>query len=281
VKGFACAAALGLILCGLALVGADPGSQVPAAQADAQTLGRLLALAADYCDRLSRASIDFVCLEDVSETIHDRAHGWPSQQFMTVEHHYLYDYQFIVEKGQKTEKRRILEHDGIKKKAEVTDLDTLTFYYKNVLFGAVDLLDGSRQSLYRYESKGRETLAGQAALVIDAAPIPGLGLKINTGTVWLREGDGAILKIVWDVTSMGDTEAIRKTAKEYGGTPQILQVTEFEIEKSGVRFPNRFHIEEAYITKAGKKRLRSVLDAVYRDYKFFTVSVETPVIKRP
>ncbi len=74
---------------------------------------------------------------------------------------------------------------------------------------------------------------------------------------------------------MGDTAAIRKTAKEYGGTPRILQVTEFEIEKSGIRFPNRFHIEEAYITKSGKKRIRSVLDAVYRDYKFFTVEVET------
>ena len=274
-------ALLGLLLFPALLAG-DPSSiQAPATASASAELSRLLGLAADYCDRLSRASIDFVCLEDVSETIHDRAHGWPSQQSVTVEHHYLYDYQFIVENGRKTEKRRILERDGIKKKAEVTDLDTLTFFYKNVLFGAVDLLDGTRQSLYRYEIKGRETLAGQTALVIDAAPIPGLGLKINTGTVWLREGDGAILKIVWDVTSMGDTEAIRKTAKEYGGTPRILQVTEFEIEKSGVRFPNRFHIEEAYITKSGKKRVRSVLEAVYRDYKFFTVSVETPVIKRP
>ena len=274
-------ALLGLLLFPALLAG-DPSSiQAPATASAPADLTRLLGLAADYCDRLSRASIDFVCLEDISETIYDRAHGWPSQLFVTIEHSYLYDYQFVVEKGQKTEKRRILEHDGIKKKAEVTDLDTLTFYYKNVLFGAVDLLDGSRQSLYRYESRGRETLAGQPALVIEAVPVPGLGLTVNRGTVWLREEDGAILKIVWDVTSMADTEAIRKTAKEYGGTPRILQVTEFEIEKSGVRFPNRFHIEEAYIAKSGKKRVRSVLDAVYRDYKFFTVSVETPVIKRP
>ena len=280
-KIFACVAALGLILCDPALIGAGAGGRVPAAQEEAQPLGRLLALAADYCARLSRASIDFVCLEDISETIFERGQGGPSRPSLTADHHYLYDYQFVVEKGQKTEKRRILERDGLKKKAEETDLDTLTFYYRNVLFGAVDLLDGSRQSLYRYEVKGRETLAGQPALVIEAAPVPGLGLTVNRGTVWLREGDGAILKIVWDVTSMADTEAIRKTAKEYGGTPRILQVTEFEIEKGGVRFPNRFHIEEAYITKSGKKRVRSVLDAVYRDYKFFTVSVETPVIRRP
>ena len=156
---------------------------------------------------------------------------------MTVEHRYLYDYQFVVEKGQKTEKRRILEHDGIKKKAEETDLDTLTFYYRNVLFGAVDLLDGSRQSLYRYEVKGRESLAGQPALVIEAAPVPGLGLTVNRGTVWLREGDGAILKIVWDVTSMADTEAIRKTAKEYAARPGSFRSRNSRSRRAASAFP--------------------------------------------
>ena len=34
---------------------------------------------------------------------------------------------------------KTFELDGIKKKAEETDLDTLSFFYKNVLFGAVDL----------------------------------------------------------------------------------------------------------------------------------------------
>ena len=45
--------------------------QVPTAPAqnESQMLDRLLAMAADYCARLSRASIDFVCLEDVTETI--------------------------------------------------------------------------------------------------------------------------------------------------------------------------------------------------------------------
>ena len=221
VKAFVCAAALGLILCDPALIGAGAGEggQVSAAQADAQTLGRLLALAADYCARLSRASIDFICLEDVSETIHDRAHGWPSQQFVTVEHNYLYDYQFIVENGQKTEKRLILERDGLKKKAEATDLDTRTFYYKNVLFGAVDLLAGSRQSFYRYELKGREVQDGQAVAVIDAVPSRASEFQINQGTIWLRESDAAILKIVWNVRSMENSAAILKTAQEDSRAP--------------------------------------------------------------
>ena len=78
---------------------------------------------------------------------------------------------------------------------------------------------------------------------------------------------------------MQETEAIRETARRLKSTPQILQVTEFGFEKNGVRFPNRFSIEEAYVNKKGKKSLRSTLNVVYRDYKFFTVVVDTSVIK--
>ena len=267
-----------------------PPVQVPAAPAqnESQMLGRLLAMAADYCDRLSRASIDFVCLEDVTETVIEQQpyvrpspYGRPLWNSQAVKHTYLYDYQFIVENGNKTEKRRILGRDGIKQKPEETDLDTRTFFYRNVLFGAVDLLAGSRQGFYRYELKGREVQDGKDVAVIDAVPVPGLIVVVNRGTVWLRESDAAILKISWNVTAMENSAAIRETAKELKGSPQIEQVTEFGFEKNGVRFPNRFRIEEAYIEKSGKKRLRSVLDAVYRDYKFFTVEVETGTIKRP
>ena len=250
-------------------------------------MSRLLALAAGYCARLSRASIDFVCLEDVSEKIYDwRVHypsstgpALPSWRNEPVGHRYVYDYQFIVENGNRTEKRRVLELDGVKKEGEDTELDTQTFFYKNVMFGAVDLMAESRQSFYRYELKARESQGGQAVAVIEAVPIPGLAVAVNRGTIWIRESDGAILKIVWNDRMMQETEAIRETARRLKSTPQILQVTEFGFEKNGVRFPNRFSIEEAYVNKKGKKSLRSTLNVVYRDYKFFTVVVDTSVIK--
>jgi hypothetical protein len=249
---------------------------------------RLLALAADYCDRLSRASLDFVCLEEVTETIYERTPQYPASSWgrpgwrdQVVKHDSLYDYQFVVEKGQKIEKRRILERDGIRQNGEETGLDTLTFFYTNVLFGAVDLLAASRQGFYRYEVKGRESQGGFPALVVEARPVQGLEVAANQGTVWLRQADGAVLKIVWDVTSMARTAAIQAAAKEYRGIPQVLQVTEFGLEKNGIRFPARFRIEEAYVRQKGKKRVRSVLDAVYRDYRFFTVEVDEAVIKNP
>ncbi len=278
---------LGLLLFSTLVFGSSSSIQAPASTAGGPELSRLLALAADYCDRLSRASIDFVCLESVSETIVETKpfvrpspHGLPTWYDTAVEHRYLYDYQFIVENGQKTEKRRLLAIDGVKKKGEVSYLHARTFLYKNVLFGAVDLLAGSRQGFYDYEIKGRESLRGQAALVIDAAPRPGVAAVVNLGTVWLREEDGAILKIVWNVKSMQNDPDIREMAKVFKATPEIQQVTEFGLEKNRVRFPSRFHVEEAYIDEKGQKTVRSILDTVYRDYKFFTVDFETGPIKR-
>jgi len=275
------------LLAASGLAPAAPG-QVSAPPGEPPSLDRLLAQAADYCGRLSRASIDFVCLEEVAETIIEKQpfvrpspHGRPVWQDETVKHTYLYDYQFVVEGGNKTERRRILELDGMKQKPEDTSLDTRTYVYKNVLFGAVDLLAGSRQGFYRYELKGRESQAGQAVAVIDAVPVPGLAAIVNRGTVWIREGDAAVLKILWNVAAAENSAAIRKTAKELKGTPQIQQVTEFGFEKNGVLFPSRFRIEEAYLDKKGKKKVRSVIEAVYRDYKFFTVVVDSPVVKAP
>lgn len=280
-------AVLCLLLLAVSGLGPLTPGQVSAPPGEPQSIDRLLAQAADYCARLSRASIDFVCLEEVTETIIEKQpyirpspHGLPVWQDETVEHTYLYDYQFIVENGKKTERRRILELDGMKQEPEDTSLDTRTYVYKNVLFGAVDLLSESRQGFYRYELKGRESQAGQAVAVIDAVPAPGLAV-VNRGTVWIRESDAAVLKIVWNVAETEHSAAIRETAKELKGTPQIQQATEFGFEKNGVLFPSRFRIEEAYIDKKGKKKVRSVIDAVYRDYKFFTVVVDSPVVKSP
>lgn len=277
-----------VLLFGVPAVPRALAAQAPSAGADAPALARVLGLAADYCDRLSRASLDFVCLEEITERIQDRNPVYPSSAFGRpgwrndlVEHRYLYDYQFIVKDGRKTEERRVLEIDGIKRKPEDGGLDTLTFFYKNVLFGAVDLLDLSRQPFYRYRLQARESIDGREVLVVEAEPAPGLTVAVNRGTVWLREKDAAILKIVWNVDSMARTAAIQATAKEFRGQPQILQVTEFGLEKNGVRFPTRFGIEEAYITKRGRKVVRSTMDAVYRDYKFFTVEVATTGIRRP
>jgi len=50
--------------------------------------------------------------------------------------------------------------------------------------------------------------------------------------------------------------------------------SELKIEKNGVRFPNALSIEEAYVDENGRAFVRSKVDVVYTDFKFFTVEVD-------
>jgi hypothetical protein len=258
-------------------------------QASRLRMERILKSAKDYCARLSRAALDFVCLEDIRERTRDRrmsypapAGPWssfPSWKEDVVEHTYLYDYQFISKDGQNTEKRMLLEYDGIKRKSDDATLLTNSFYFENVLFGPVDLLAESRQILYHYHLQGWDVIGGERACVIDAVPTPSFSEKINQGRIWLREKDSSIMKIVWDMKSLKHFAVITETAKKYKSVPLITQVTEFELEKNGVRFPSRFVVEEAYVDKKGKRFVKSEINVAYRNYRFFTVELDTPIIK--
>lgn len=280
-------ACLALIVFSKSLPPASP--QDIADQAALSRMDQVLKSAKDYCDRLSRAALDFVCVEEIRERTRDRRGTvpQPSSRLTTVpgwkddvtEHTYLYDYQFISKGGKNTEKRILLEVDGIKRKSDDAALLTNSFFYQNVLFGPVDLLAESRQIFYRYLLKGRDVIGGERTFVIDAVPVSWLSGETNQGQVWLRENDSSIMKIVWDMKSLKQFAVIDETARRYKSVPQITQVTEFELEKNGVRFPSRFSIEEAYIDKKGKKFVKSNITVVYRNYRFFTVEIDTPIIR--
>ena len=69
-----------------------------------------------------------------------------------------------------------------------------------------------------------------------------------------------------------------KRGERYGMKPRIKITSEFEVEKNGIRFPTRHLIEEAYVGPATmstpSKFVRSRITVIYKDFRFFTVSVE-------
>ena len=57
--------------------------------------------------------------------------------------------------------------------------------------------------------------------------------------------------------------------------PQIAFVSEYGLEKNGVRFPTRYRITEAYRDRRGNVLFpQSETVVVYEAYKFFTVETE-------
>jgi len=253
---------------------------------------KILEKTREYCSRLKNAAFYYVCLEEVSERINisrdiaqniltqslSGENGQMETRFKTpiriIENKYIYDYQ-LVQKDYKTEERRILlEENGAKRNEKDAPLKTVMFRYQKVLFGPIDLLSGYWQHHHDYKIVSEEMLNGVKTVVIEAIPKPSLKQRHFFGKIWVNEGNFSILKIEWSQKSIGNFQILEDIAKRYNSEPQITLVSEYNIERNGIKFPSRYLIEEAYINERGNKFIRSEIIAIYRDYKFFTVETE-------
>jgi len=239
--------------------------QTVAEKPQADRLAAVLKKSAEYCQRLGGAALDFVCLEEVKEL---------TARFTPETRVYLYDYQF-VRKGQETkEKRRLVAVDGKNVEVREAELQAIMFRYENVLFGPVGLLSQSWQAYHEYKIVGEEGSGPEKILVIEATPGP-LPLEAHCyGRLWVREKDGAVLKIVWDQRSLGNYRDVEDWAKSHGVEARITAFCEYGVEKNGLRFPSRNYSEQAYIDSDKRKTVSALITVAYKDYKFFTVETE-------
>jgi hypothetical protein len=241
------------------------GAQTPAEKLQADRLAVVLKRSAAYCQRLGGAALDFVCMEEVKEH---------TARFTPETRIYLYDYQFVRKNEETKEKRGLVAVDGKKVQAREADLQAIAFHYENVLFGPVGLLSESWQAYHEYKIVGERGSGPEKTVIIEATPGP-VPLEAHCyGRLWVREKDGAVLKIVWDQRSLGNYRDVEEWAKSHGAVAQITSYCEYGIEKNGLRFPSRNYSEQAYITQDGRKKVTAQITVTYKDYKFFTVETE-------
>jgi outer membrane lipoprotein-sorting protein len=252
----------------LVLAGAVSVSSVlltPQEQAGQERLAGILKKSAEYCRRLDKAALDFVCLEEVTET---------SRHYTLATDVYLYDYQFIRKSGKALEKRNLISVNGKKANIQDTSLDTVIFQYKNVFFGPVGLLSKSWQADLAYKLIGEDIVHGEKAVVIEATPGLSLAGPHCTGRIWIREADGSVLKIIWDQKSLGNFQSLEEWAKAHEARPQITAFSEYGLEKNGLRFPTRSFVQNAYVRKDGRTFVSGEMSVIYKNYRFFTVETE-------
>jgi hypothetical protein len=275
----------------LALGAAPESLTVPAREtrlrqtASPPDLRPLLDAAADYCDRLSRSVLDFVCRERVEEWFYPDvapAKAWDRRARRSVvvgrrvTHNYLYDYQLVRDrKGSVRESRTLLEED--EKEVRVPDalLKTRLFWHARVVMGPLGLLSRERQAEHDFRLVREAREDGERVVVIEAVPKPGVAADHLVGTVWLRSRDAAILRIEWDPSSIDDYAGVEAAAERFQMTPRVVLTSEYALEKNGIRFPRRYTVKETYV-RGGRRFQRSQIDVLYDRYKFFTV--ETQVI---
>jgi hypothetical protein len=265
----------------------------PPAQVDPSQLALVLKAGREYCARLERAALDFVCQEKVTEKIdlsRDSMEGTVKNapsiyatdrlSFRTPlggkrDNAYLYDYQFIRREGKVEEKRVLLEKNGKKASAKTPPPQMEAFNFADVLLAPIRLLDERFEEFYSYRLVGREKVGEVEVWVLEVAPRLTGGLRYMGGKVWLKVDDSSVLRVEWDPTTFGHYEDIQQRAEIYKARPEVRSYTEFGIEKNGLRFPSVDLTEEAYRGSNGKVFVRARTSVVFEDYKFFTVETET------
>lgn len=261
---------------GLTQQGPSPGSSE-------SELRTILDRAAEYCDKLNRSVLNFVCRERIKEWF--RAESPPGSFSHGIRivfvgsretFQYVYDYQLIRDReGSIRETRTLLKENG--KGVQVSDapLKTHSFWHAKVVMGPLGLLSREGQADHDYRILREEKVGGEPAWVVEAVPKPGVRLEHLFGTIWLKKKDAGILKIEWNPSSIQNYGGVEETARRLGLTPSLLVTSEYAFEKNGIRFPSRYTLREIYRRgKSGTRYQRSETDVIYDEYKFFTVETE-------
>ena len=272
-------------------------------KADSDNLADILQKTAEYCEKLKQAALHFVCQEEITEKMtfirqkqvrEDGAVSWILQGY-TIEatrqkkNKYLYDYQMIQMGGRLEETRRLLKENGREKNVPGADLKTLRYQYKYVILGPVGILGRDAQSQHDYRIIGEEKVGGDRAVVLEAVPKPGIKVDHLYGKAWVRKTDKRVLKIEWRPESLGNIGIVEEQARKAGVKVEVIAISEYSEETNGILFPSKYMIKEDYVIpydetlQIDRSRSRiSIYDlaAVYKDYKFFTVSTDV-TIKEP
>jgi hypothetical protein len=301
---------LSISLVGASLIASLAGQEARRPGDDAFQLGLILKSAREYCRRLERAALDFVCLEEISESVNlgrDGRGGAPATvapegsansgtgsqgghtstsrpgralRFNTgpgakFNNTYVNDYQFIRRDGKVEEKRVLIEKNGKKANAKTPRPAMMAFNFADILLGPVQLLDERNQEFYAYRLAGKDTVDGHDCWILEVTPRFTGVTRYLGGKIWLGADDSSVVRIEWDPTTFGRYEDILAVAERYKSTPEVRSYSEFGVEKNGLRFPSEDLTEEAYRGADGQLFVRSKTSIVYRGHKFFTVETQT------
>ena len=265
------------------------------------TLDALLAKAAEYCRRLESSAFDFVCREEIRETIDPKLdvtqkgarpdlgltnylgpgasnYLGPTLVISTVrkiKRSFVYDYQCIRAGRAIREVRNELEENGKRKMVPNAMLQTSIVVFGTALLAPVGLFGERFQAGYDYAIAGRDRIGETPVVIVEARPKPGAPSSRNLyGRSWIDPATGNILKIEWSESRVGNFDVFARRGEIYKRTPRLNIRSEFSAEKNGIRFPSRLSVEETYLKDSGKAFVRSKTEVVYKDFKFFTVEFD-------
>ena len=255
---------------------------------DQEKLTRILEKTAAYCERVKEIALYYVCIENTkdkifyyrsSQAVKESPYGStevvPSRTLSlrrTRNYSYTFDYQ-LIKKGEELEEQRIPLKKNRRTKGGGDEPD-VRYAAKYLVYGPVGFLSRYWQGYFDYAITGEERVGETLAAVIKATPKADNRENRNFARIWVSEKDGSVLQIEWEPESILDFEGnpVRALAEELE-TTVVWNVT-YGIEKNGVRFPSRQHIQEFLVAEDQKRYIRNEIVTEFDNYKFFIVETE-------
>jgi hypothetical protein len=280
-----------LFLISLGLCWSHPVPFAAQDRENSSTLNEILEKCGEYCEKLAKAALYFVCIESIDErtlgekgaispnpigegtTSSEVASGdriakpsthkiktrtftrspRPSRMEKNI---YVYDYQLIRKGKLIEEKRTLLEENGKKKNDVDARLKSKRFFSERSVFGPVGLLSRRRQDQYNYKVLKEEKFSRRLAVVLEATPKKTSRENPNFGKIWVDKEDFSILKIEVAQESLAGIKGVKDKRISH----VVKDVHEYGVIKNGIRFPSRTIFEESY-------KINKVRDT-YPDYSF-------------
>jgi hypothetical protein len=245
-----------------------------------------------YCHKLDNFAFEFRCREEVTEDLPSKPKARlvmpslsqpgsaPTRSVTKSEtrNTYIYIYHLIRQQRISHEKRTLREMNRQPLLLPNAALQAVRFHFDNLTFGPIDIFGEVGRLRHEYRIAGRETFKGEKAIIVEAVPNVQT-IDYNPGAkAWVREGDSAVLKIEWDPVTWPEYIEIKAAAEASNITPVVTLVTEYGVEKDGIRFPSRFFVREAYLrAENGKAEVASEVTIDYEDYEF--IRIESDPVK--
>jgi hypothetical protein len=256
-------------------------------QTDEAKLSKILNKTAKYCERVKSIALFYVCQEEIRDKANfyslasvTRTTIYGQEEVplglrirRTRSNSYLYDYQLIKEGEDLSEQRILLKKNGRKMRKENAELEVKS-KSKYIIYGPVGFLSRYWQDYFDYEIIGKKRIEKKKATIIKATPKSNNEENRNFAKIWIHEEDGSIIQIEWEPESIDDY--VEKNIETFVGnlkTAVVWRVT-YGIEKNGVRFPSRQHVQEFLATESDKRYILNETITVLNNYKFFIVEYE-------
>jgi len=255
----------------------------------------------EYCQKLTSASLYYVCTEKITEISrqvmektgglirglgHDSRTGKETMEATFTyaalgnrqKSECLYDYQLVRKEGKVEERRVLLEKDGRKITGQNPPQPAIRLYSLKPIYVPAWILSSDQRSIFSYEFSKGERVGGKEVYVIEVKPRMSESGDLKGGRIWLDKSSYRVLKAEVRTTLLPGCEPFLHECAMNHWKPLFTSIHYYEIEKNGILYPSRSVIRIEYDKMVSPKRdVKYSANIRYGRYRFFTVETEAGI----